>query len=340
MSFFNMTTGTYTDYNDMLNKIKDVAVSLGFTVVNHGDNILYSGSNQVLRGTRLNLQKGNTFLNLAGASGINPSSYFLQSLTNNSKVIQCSISNTYSSSFWSVDSNRIKTSQVGENNTYYIFTKGDGFLVCMKISARQYTFINFLNIDSYNSANTLKCCSAGRSSGQSLSSSDYNTTIQAYVHYPFLCHRSLYRSSGSDSQFDVMKNEQDTFTSARFNFLTNAYSGSQNVYSNQFSYGYNNISSPLGKSKSPFSAKSSPFLIDIRNYFSNTSIPTKLGAIKDMYVVVLDGYESGEIFDIGSGSTTETYICLPFFEKPPASEATDIYGYNLGVIIKIGEVNA
>lgn len=347
MTQFTMQTGTYTTYNDLLNKIKDVAISVGYELESIKDNILVSGGSSVTKGTRLHLKKGNMYIGMAAASGQNPLDLSNNGVigSNNLKVLMfqnTTISQSSNANSWAQQVAgtypNVKTMQIGENTNYWFFIKNDGFLLCTRFSARQYSWMSFLNVDSYNSSIKLKFLATGIVGN----SPSYSSTYAALVQVPFLASIS---SSGSSNSSLI--NEDNTMRFAFTSFGSNGsgsssrgpdYLGGKLCYGLVSSGTLANNSQLINRSKIPFFDKNIPFPIEVNSGSSTASAElNKRAMIRDMFMVNLSTYQAEETFNLGTEEEgIQSFIVLPLLEKPTGTVFTEQFGYGIGIAIKIG----
>lgn len=342
MSNFTMTTGTYVNHEDLLVKISNMAISCGYIVEDYKDNI--RGTAMVNKGKRLHLKKDNFFVAIAGASNANPTwiagadTYS----TNSIKSLMLSITSTSSKDLtsWEASENRnnIKTCQIGQNNNYWFFKKNEGFLLVVQMSARQFGFLNMLQVDTYDPAN--KVFSFGASTAQGATYTAAWLALQPGVTFSGSNNASPGSGTGSQNNHQLLNvNKPFNLNSAYVNhFGATRHIGGTGTYAqwNNFLL-LSTADSIMRKSLSLSTGRHAMFPLEVSMtapdiYTSNFYDPQ--GIIEDLYIVNFDTYNSAEQFQIEN----DLFIGFPLFEKTTNKTYTQQYGWGMGICIKIGTV--
>lgn len=338
MSNFTMTTGTYTDYYNLMEKIRDQLVLAGFTIESFKVNVL-SGLN---KGYRLHAYKGGTFIAVAGASNADPD-YLIndQWVANSIKgiCVKITAASTNNSARWNDPSipGYMSTMQCGENNSFWIFTRGESFILCNRFTARKYGYLNFMREVGYNGI-TYQYVSGSYSGSRPT----YSATYSGLPQFAFIGKSSTTSGAGGVPMFDTSTNTftfQATTTNQHVDG-TKANSDIANSTNGFLGYGIPSSttlsadSSIIRRTKTPFSEKYTPLPIEFFEGGYNGFVGYKRFMIQDLFVILMDTYEAEEIFTIGN----ERFIALPFLEKSATNTYTEVFGFNMGIAVKIGVV--
>lgn len=333
MSHFTMTKSNYSTYYNVLEKMRDVFISLGYTVERFNENY---PKGTIQRGHRLHVKKGNLYIAMAGASNLDPI-WTLGTDTwgkNQIKgiVVQIQTVSRAEDDRWYTDSgNQLSTCQLGENSDCWFFVKDDSFLFCNRFTSTRYQFINLLKQKGFDTTKEYICMGTGTAGNPGTYSSAYGSSFAVF---PFVYNSSYASSNGSYAEtyiYNLLNLDRETVV-PNFGSINIGASQSRN------SYNYGRPGLPMGiisKTKTPFSEKFTPLPIHISTSSSGgpSSGLKKRFQLSNVYLILMDTYTPEEIFLIG----TDQFIALPFFEKSNTNLYTEAFCYNMGVAIKIGE---
>lgn len=333
-----MTTGTYTNYYNVLEKLRDAFVLSGWTV--NAFKVNMDGT--ATRGHRLHVSKSGVYIALAGSDVGQPDSSFTDWKIHNVKGICFEITNIDRSNeaLWYSIGARRQTCQVSENQSFFLFIKDDGFLLCTRFSPRKYSFFNFMTHIGYDK--TKKYQMASGSCGASRSP-EYKKGWSGIPQFPFIGRSStgVEDISGAYTGSFIDIETKKVVTSFSCNHFQNGAAGFSSTSGNEMvNLGYgrtditysNSNSNIIHRTKTPFSEKYTPLPIEFFNA-GTAKIAEKVALVEDMYVVYMKSYEAEELFQIGD----DNFIILPFLEKSATDLTTMYFGYNMGIAIKIGE---
>lgn len=338
MSNFTMTTGTYTDYYNLMEKIRDQLVLAGFTIESFKVNMIGAAN----KGWRLHAYQGGTYIAVAGASNAKPD--YLTGVdnwtTNSIKgiMVRITAASTNLSTRWDDNTvpGQLSTMQCDENNSFWIFTRGKSFILCNRFTARKYGYLNFMREVGYN-GKTYQYVS-----GSYTGSPNYLAAYLGLPQFAFIGRSSATSGANGVTMFDTTTNtftSQITTTNQHANGST---ANSETVATTNGFLGYGiptsttltNDSSIIRRTKTPFSNKYTPLPIEFFEGGFSGFTGYKRFMMQDLFVIMMDTYEAEEIFTIGS----EQFIALPFLEKSATNTYTEVFGWNMGIAVKIGVV--
>lgn len=343
---YSMTTGTYVNHFDLMEKIRDELVISGFEIESFRENLRGSGSIQ--RGHRLHAKKGNIFLTFAGATNAQPDwSLGADNWTTNGVsgiTARIQAVSTSSNTNWNDGSYTRQTTQIGQNNTYFKFRKGNSFIFCVRFTSRKYGWIGIINKSGYNSDKNyiMLCMGEGRTT--TTASPSYSSTYLGLPQFPWIGYSNQSAGSTAGENTALITDAEIYNSTVSFpNFFRNAPQNASTTSGNtmsMFGFGYPITNSYtlsngniLQRSKTPFNDKYSLLPIEIFTGIFNSNMIKRL-FLDDIYVVYLPSYEAEEILEVGN----ERFIILPFLEKSATGSVGVTFCYNMGVAIKIGEV--
>lgn len=335
-----MTSGTYTNYYNLMEIIRDQFVACGWTVNAFKVNTVGAAT----RGYRLHVSKAGVFIALAGSDVGQPDGSTASTWVANSiKGICFEITDTDRSNeaLWYNVAARRQTCQVGENNSYFLFVKDNGFLLSCRFTPRKYSFFNFLRVTGYDITKTYQMAT-GSYTG---SSPAYVAAWSGIAQFPFIGRSNVgvETTTGATGGTFIDVASKQVVSGIACNHFTNGASGFSNTSGNSMTYlgygrpdiAYSNANSNIiHRTKTPFSEDYTPLPVEFFDSFTQGTENNKVALIHDMYVVYMKTYQAEQIKDIGQ----ERFIILPFLEKSATDATTMYFGYNMGVAIKIGVI--
>lgn len=335
MSHFTMTKSNYSTYYNVLEKMRDVFISLGYTVERFNEN--YPNGTTVQRGHRLHVKKGNVYIAMAGASNLNPTWTLGTDTwgTNQIKgiVVQIqTVSRAEDDRWWnSSTDNQLSTCQLGENSDCWFFVKDDSFLFCNRFTSTRYQFINLLKQKGFDTTKEYICMGTGTAGNPGTYTSAYGSSFSVF---PFIFNGSYASANSSDATTYIY----NSLNLDREIVVPNFGSTNSGASQSRTSLNYGRPGSATGiisKTKTPFSERFTPLPIHISTVVSAgpSSGLKKRFQLPNVYLILMDTYTPEETFLIG----TDQFIALPFFEKSNTNLYTEVFCYNMGVAIKIGE---
>lgn len=233
----------------------------------------------------------------------------------------------------SATGNALSTCQLGENTDCWFFVKDDSFLFCNRFTSTRYQFINLLKEKGFNTTKEYICCNTGTYGAPVSYTSAYGSSFAVF---PFIFNSNYASANQSSSETYIhnLSNLEREIVVPNFGSLNSGSSQSKN------SYNYGRPGNPMGvisKTKTPFSERFTPLPIHISTVAGAGAGPSsglkKRFQLSNVYLILMDTYTPEETFLIG----TDQFIALPFFEKSNTNLYTEVFCYNMGVAIKIGE---
>ena len=342
MSFYTMTSGTYTNYYNLLEKLRDEFVAIGFTVDRFNENMI-SG---VKKGHRLHVHLGNVYIAIAGGNNEKPDYVSGTDLwTTNSTsgiVVMMNSTDVSSNARWDAGDGVKITMECRNNNNFYMFKQGNNFILCNRFTSRKFGWLAFLRQTSYNSAKTYQVCAGSYMHIAGTAAPTYVAGYQGLPQFPWLGQTS----STTGARGGII---QDISGSTRFPIGSNHFSqGSVNASTTSgnamfnFGTGYPSLSALsassniIQRTKTPFSEDFTPLPVEIyqgaSGGFANSPAIKRL-FLRDVHVIFMQDFEQEELYSVG----TENFIILPFYEKSTTGLLTEAFCYGMGLCIKIGE---